>query len=271
MAKTTTQRKLGRYGWVPDLPDARDHVYSVARPAIAALPTAVDLTDHCPPVYDQGRIGSCTANAIAAAFEFDLMKQGLADFTPSRLFIYYNERAMEGHVAYDSGAMIRDGVKSVKKLGVCSEADWPYDDTPATSDGGPFPPGAHDGQRPPADDYVKALQNRVTSYQRISRDLDHQRACLAAGYPFVFGFTVYESFESHDVATTGVVPMPGPGESVLGGHAVLAVGYNDADQRYIVRNSWGTGWGQKGYFTMPYAYLTDHGLSSDFWTINTVT
>jgi C1A family cysteine protease len=243
----------------------------VAPPTFAELPTEVDLTDLCPPVYDQGRIGSCTANAIAAAFEFDLMKQGLADFMPSRLFIYYNEREMEGHATYDSGAMIRDGVKSVKNLGVCSEADWAYDDTPALYDGGPFPAGARDRQKPPVEDYAKALQNRVTSYQRIRRDLDHQRACLAAGYPFVFGFTVYESFESDEVATTGVVPMPDANESVLGGHAVLAVGYNDAEQRFIVRNSWGTGWGQTGYFTMPYAYLTDRGLSADFWTLNTVT
>ena len=90
---------------------------------------------------------------------------------------------------------------------------------------------------------------------------------MAGGYPFEFGFTVYESFESQEVAQTGVVPMPQQTEKVLGGHAVMAVGYDDAQQRIIVRNSWGTSWGQQGYFTMPYAYLTNHQLSSDFWTI----
>jgi C1A family cysteine protease len=264
-------RKSGGYGWVPDLPDTRDHVYTVERAAIAGLPASTDLSGDCPPVYDQGRIGSCTANAIAAAFEFDLIKHGLTDFLPSRLFIYYNERAMEGHAGYDSGASIRDGIKSVTRLGVCAEAQWPYDDTPALSEGGPFPPGDRAAEQPPAAVYTAALQNRAAGYQRVRRDLDHQRACLAAGRPFVFGFTVYESFESSQVAASGEVPLPAPGESVLGGHAVLAVGYDDTTQRFVVRNSWGTGWGQKGYCTMPYAYLTNRGLASDFWTITTVT
>ena len=265
-----TTRKTARYGWTPDLPDARDHLFSAPAIALAALPPSADLRGGCPPVYDQGRIGSCTANAIGAAFEFDLLKQSLPDFTPSRLFIYYNERAMEGHVSIDSGAQIRDGVKSVAKLGVCSEDEWPYDDTPATYDGGPFPPGARDGEKPTDTCYKDALSHTVTTYSRVVRDLDQMRGCLAAGYPFVFGFTVYESFESSKVAKTGVVPMPAPDEQVLGGHAVLAVGYDDSAQTFMVRNSWGTSWGQAGYFTMPYAYLTTRGLSSDFWTIRLV-
>jgi C1A family cysteine protease len=270
MTSSLAPRKVAGYGWVPDLPDARDLMFAAAAPVLAALPPAADLTAQCPPVYNQGQIGSCTANAIGAAFEYDLMRQGLPNFVPSRLFIYYNERAMEGHTAYDSGAAIRDGVKSVNKLGVCDESDWPYDDTPASTEGGPFPPDARDGERPPAHCYAGALKNKATAYKRVQRDLDHMRACLASGFPFVFGFTVYESFESREVASTGVVPLPGPTERTLGGHAVLAVGYNDADQRFIVRNSWGTAWGQKGYFTIPYEYLTNRGLASDFWTISTV-
>ena len=265
-----TARKTARYGWTPDLPDARDHLFSAPQIALAALPPSADLRAGCPPVYNQGQIGSCTANAIGAAFEFDLIKQGLPDFTPSRLFIYYNERAIEGHVAVDSGAQIRDGVKSVATLGVCAETEWPYDDTPAASDGGPFPPGARDGERPPDTCYTDALNHRVTTYSRVVRDLDQMRGCLAAGYPFVFGFTVYESFEGSAVAKTGVVPRPAPDEQVLGGHAVLAVGYDDSTQTFMVRNSWGTSWGQAGYFTIPYAYLTTRGLSSDFWTIRIV-
>jgi C1A family cysteine protease len=120
-----TTRKTARYGWTPDLPDARDHLFAAPAIALAALPPSADLRSGCPAVYDQGRIGSCTANAIGAAFEFDLLKQRLPDFMPSRLFIYYNERAMEGHVTIDSGAQIRDGIKSVAKLGVCSEDEWP--------------------------------------------------------------------------------------------------------------------------------------------------
>ena len=264
-------RRTARYGWVPDLPDARDHLFAAPQIAIAALPPSADLRSQCPPVYNQGRIGSCTANAIGGAFEFELTKQGLADFMPSRLFIYYNERSMEGHVAYDSGAQIRDGVKSVATQGVCSEDEWPYDDTPPPTDGGQFPAGARDGEEPTPACYKDALDHRLTSYSRVLRDLDQMRGCLAAGYPFVFGFTVYESFETQDMAHSGVLQMPQPDEQVLGGHAVLAAGYDDASQRFIVRNSWGTDWGQAGYFTMPYAYLTTRGLASDFWTMRIVT
>lgn len=268
---TSTPRKIARYGWTPDLPDARDHLFTAPRMAVASLPPSVDLRDGLPQPYDQGHIGSCTANAIAGAFEFDLLKQQLTDFMPSRLFIYYNERAMEGHVRFDSGAQIRDGIKSVATLGVCAESEWPYDDTPPQTEGDPFPPGAKEGEKPPPECYKDALQNRVTSYQRVIRDLDQFRGCLASGYPFVLGFTVYESFEGQDVAHNGIMPMPSPGENILGGHAVLAVGYDDAEQRFLCRNSWGGDWGQHGYFTMPYTYLVERAFSSDFWTTRIVT
>ncbi len=259
-----------RYGWKPDLPDARDLIF--AAPAVAAgqLPDAVDLRPQCPPVYDQGRIGSCTANSIAGAFEFDLKKQHMTDFVPSRLFIYYNERSMEGTIGYDSGAQIRDGIKSVNKLGVCPESEWPYDDTPPANANDPWPAAAKAGQKPSSTCYEDALKNTATVYRRVVRDLDQFRGCLAEGYPFVFGFSVYSGFESAEVARTGVANLPGSDEDLLGGHAVAAVGYDDASQRFIVRNSWGTGWGQAGYFTLPYAYLTQRNLSSDFWTLRTV-
>ena len=268
---TTPQpRKVSAYGWIPDLPDARDFLYSAPRLATANPPPKTDLRAGMPAVYDQGQIGSCTANAIGAAVEFDLLRQQLADFIPSRLFIYYNERAMEGHVGYDSGAQIRDGVKSVAKLGVCSETEWPYDATPADSDGGRFPHGAKAATKPTAQCYKDALGTRATTYQRVVPTLDQLKGCLATGFPFVFGFSVYESFESKEVADSGEAPLPGPNEQLLGGHAVLAAGYDDSTQRFLVRNSWGTGWGQEGYFTMPYTYLTTHGLASDFWTIRMV-
>ena len=96
------------------------------------------------------------------------------------------------------------------------------------------------------------------------------KGCLAEGFPFVFGFSVYESFESDEVTKTGVAPMPAKGETLMGGHAVLAVGYDDSDERLLVRNSWSEGWGMKGYFTLPYGYLTERALSSDFWSIRSV-
>jgi C1A family cysteine protease len=266
---TPTRRKVARYGWVRDLPDARDHVYAAPRVA-AALPSSVDLRAGLPQAYDQGKIGSCTANSIAGAVEFALRKEKLPDFMPSRLFIYYNERAMEGHIGTDSGAQIRDGLHSIAKLGVCPETEWPYIIAQADPDTGAFPPGAVEAEKPPAQCYEDALKNRATGYQRLTQDLNLLRGCLASGYPFVFGFTVYSSFESQQVAQTGVVPMPAQGEQVLGGHAVLAVGYDDVAQRFLVRNSWGPDWGQQGHFTMPYAYLINTGLSSDFWTVRVV-
>ncbi len=245
------------FGWIPDLPDQRDHLYSAPLRQLAGLPVCVDLTSQCPAVYDQGQLGSCTANAIGAAVEFDRMKQGLPDFIPSRLFIYWNERNMEGTVQSDSGAQIRDGIKSVAKQGACPETDWPYDISRFT-------------EKPSGQAYADAKLDRAVSYQRVAQNLNQMKGCLASGYPFVFGFTVYESFESDEVAQTGHAPMPASGEQTVGGHAVLAVGYDDASQWLTVRNSWGDGWGMKGYFTLPYAYVTQSSLAADFWTIRLV-
>lgn len=250
-------RKIQKYGWVRDLPDHRDHLYAAAPAILTALPPKADLRTQCPGVYDQGQLGSCTANAIGGAIEFDRLKQNLNDYVPSRLFIYYNERAIEGTVSSDSGAQIRDGIKTVNTQGACPETMWPYNVAQFTV-------------KPTPDCYTAALQDRAVTYQRLVQDLNQMKGCLASGYPFVYGFTVYQSFESPQVAKTGIVPMPSPSEQSIGGHAVMAVGYDDTQQRLIVRNSWGTGWGIKGYFTMPYAYVLQSTLASDFWTIRVI-
>lgn len=247
------------YGWQPDLPDRRDHLYAAPSPILMALPPKADLRPNCPAVYDQGQLGSCTGNAIAGLFEFDRLKLkiGRPDYVPSRLFIYYNERVIEGTVNSDSGAQIRDGIKTVAHQGVCSEITWPYDINKFA-------------EKPPASAFVEAKKSQAVSYSRVSRTLSQMKGCLASGFPFVFGFTVYDSFESSAVASSGIVDMPKPKEAVVGGHAVVAVGYNDTTQRFIVRNSWGKKWGMRGYFTMPYLYLLDENLADDFWTIRSV-
>jgi C1A family cysteine protease len=251
-------RSLRGYGWVPDLPDHRDLMYRAPARVVGALPRSVDLRPGCPAVYDQGQLGSCTANAIAAALQFDQIKQKVDDvFAPSRLFIYYNERVIENTVDEDSGAMIRDGIKSVAKDGAPHESLWPYDISKFQNK--PTPPA-----------YADAAKHRAILYQRLDQTVQQLKGCLASGYPFVFGFSVYESFESDAVAKTGKVPMPKPKEKQLGGHAVLAVGYDTPTKRFLVRNSWGITWGMGGYFTIPEAYLTDSNLADDFWTIKQV-
>jgi C1A family cysteine protease len=241
------------YGWLPDLPDQRDYMFSAVSRVPAILPEKIDLRPQCPAVEDQGQLGSCTANALAGALEFLELKDGVRFDDFSRLFIYYNERLLEHTIKSDSGAMLRDGIKTLAGQGVCSEKKWPYKISRFSL-------------KPPLSCYRAAVKHKITSYHRVIT-LDEMRNCLAEGFPFVFGFTVYESFESQEVAQTGRVNIPSKNERQLGGHAVMAVGYDDPEKRFIVRNSWGEAWGMKGYFTMPYQYLADRNLSDDFWTI----
>jgi C1A family cysteine protease len=241
------------YGWRRQLPDARDRLYA-ARPT-AAPPAEYDLRPAMPPVYDQGQLGSCTGNAIAAAMEYERDRQGLGDFVPARLFIYYNERALEGTASSDSGAVIRDGIKVVNSEGVCPETLWPYDT-------------AMFAVRPPRRCYVAALTDRLVQYEAV-QTLGDLKDAISSNLAVVFGFTVYESFESQEVAQTGVMPMADPNkERVVGGHAVVAVGYSDPKGQVIVRNSWGPSWGDAGYFYMPYQYMTGTTTNSDSAPIN---
>jgi C1A family cysteine protease len=252
MSKTTRH-----FGWKPQRPDIRDLCFSPLHKVANSLPPRVDLRSLCPPVVDQGQLGSCTANAIAAAHEFAQMKQGEKAFAPSRLFIYYNERSMEGTVSVDSGAAIRDGFRSIAKMGVCRETCWPY-------------LIAKFARKPKKACFLSAARHKAVQYLAVTPVLDRLKGCIADGFPFVFGFTVYESFESDAVARSGMVPMPAKSEQVLGGHAVVCVGYDDRTQLFTVRNSWGTGWADGGYCYMPYPYLTDPQLASDFWTCRIV-
>ena len=217
------------YGWTPDVPDQRDLMFSLPK-KMKKLPSKVDLRLEELPVFDQGALGSCTANAISAAFAFSVLKQKEeAFYIPSRLFI-----------------------------GVCTEKTWPYVISKFTN-------------KPTDICYKEAAGNKAIKYERLTRSLYDFKSCLASGFPFVGGFAVYESFESKEVTKTGMMPMPGKDEKFYGGHAILVMGYDDSIQCFIVRNSWGTKWGDKGYFYMPYDYLLNRNLSDDFWVIQKVT
>lgn len=250
-----------RYGWRPSLPDQRDLVFRASAPALetAAVTDHVDLSPQMPTPYDQEDLGSCTANAIAGLLQYDEIVQNKPSNTvPSRLFVYYNERSLDPNssVDEDTGSTIHMGIKAVRTYGFCDETLWPYDTSKFT-------------QEPPATVYLAAKDDRITNYGRVLQTLNQLQAFLIQGHPIAFGFSVYESFESQAVANTGVVPMPQRHESLVGGHAVVVVGYDNPSQRFIVRNSWGPDWGQKGYFTIPYAYLLST-LAQGFWVINAV-
>ena len=238
-----------KYGWKKQNPDRRDLVY---RPKITALPTSVKL-GNLPPVKDQGNLGSCTAHGLTSCVEFLELKDGHPLSLLSRLFLYYNERVIEGTVKSDAGANIRDGVKALNRLGCCPEKSWPYN-----------PPRF--AVKPSASCYKGATSHDLLKYAAVN-GLASMKSVLAAGYPFVLGFSVYDSFESDAVAQSGIVPMPQPNESCLGGHCVYCVGYDDNPGLFLCVNSWGTGWGQKGLFQIPYAYLTDPNLADDFWVL----
>ncbi len=248
-------RKIKKYGWTPDLPDHRDHVYAAARPA-ANLPDKVSLRAKMPPVFDQGELGSCTANALCGAMGF--IHPG---FIGSRLQLYFSERKVEHSVDQDSGAQLRDGVKVLNQLGVAPETLWPYDITKFTD-------------TPPANVFKAAAEHKVNTYKRLAGRNDY-RSCLAAGFPFVIGITVYESFESESVAKDGIVPMPSRDDQMVGGHAVCVIGYdshlklgaNGVGDYYEVRNSWGSKWGDEGNFWLPAAYVESADLAADAWTL----
>ena len=244
------------YGWIPDTPDQRDCYYLSPRPR-AALPTKVSLRPNWPEVLDQGQLGSCVWNASAAHFLFDLALQSDEIFLPSRLFGYYNTRKMEGTVKQDAGCMIRDAIKILAGTGVCDEKEWPYAIKQFST-------------KPPLPCYQHARKHLIQNYSRVSRTLRSMQQCLSDGFPFIAGITIYDSFESAKVAKTGTVPLPTEDETVLGGHAVVVVGYDNTRKRFNLVNSWGEGWGDRGFFTLPYEYLLNPGLADDFWTIRMV-
>ena len=250
---------MNRYGWRPDKPDHRDLHYSAENiGAVTSLPTSFDWRDKLPPVYDQGELGSCGANAAAGLLECDWIRQQKPNpFVPSRLFIYYNTRTIEKTVNYDSGVEIRDVIKSLATYGFCSESLWPYAPKQFTT-------------KPPEAAYSAAKTEIISQYSRVPQaTLTIQHALVSCG-PVIFGTTLYQSFESDYVAKFGVVPMPTPHETPVGGHAMLIVGYDDQKKQFLVRNSWGSGWGQQGYCWFPYAYLLNPNLADDFWSVSFV-
>jgi C1A family cysteine protease len=244
-----------RLGWRKQLHDGRDFLRAARGATVTSLPTAVDLRDSGP-IFDQGRIGSCVANACATVMGYHQRRAGGPWFIPSRLFIYYNARALQGWENEDSGAYIRDGMKSLAIWGTAAEGryssgSWEYDTQRFY-------------EKPSVAAYNHAANHQAITYYTVAQTNSQIRGTLAEGYPIAFGFEVYDSF--YYVGSDGIVEMPGPQEQPIGGHAVTLVGYNDSTRRYLVQNSWGESWGDGGFFHMPYAYV-EGLLSDDFWML----
>ena len=244
---------IPKYHWVKDKVDTRDHPYQLTNKTQSNV---VDLRQYCSLIENQGNLGSCTGNAIAGAIEL-LHKRQKRTLDISRLFIYYYERVLIGTVNYDSGAYIRDGIKVCYKFGAPTENLWPYNISKFRT-------------VPPKEALLDAAKRKVTSYQRAA-DFKAVIDAITSGYPVTIGFSVYSSFDTNSVARTGIMPYPDiKKEKLLGGHAVLLVGYNKNNNTFIARNSWGTNWGDRGYFYMPFQVIQNNKMSSDFWVIKSI-
>jgi len=227
----------------------------LSKDVLAKLPIKVDLRNSgdVPDVLNQGSLGSCTANACANAIRYCLKKEKDMSWMPSRLFMYYNGRVFEDNVNEDSGLSIRVLFRGVQKYGACSETLWPYIIDRFKT-------------KPSSQAYKQALQHgKGFTFAGVKKK--NLRQCLARGYPVIFGMAVYASFESPQVSSTGIVPMPRSGEQMLGGHCVLMVGYDDKTKMYFCQNSWGEKWGQDGFFQIPYEYIHNDQLTWDCWMI----
>lgn len=242
------------YGWKPDNPDDRDKYVTFKSKHYKKITDKVDLRKKIGefPIYDQGTLGSCTANAICEAFEYEQLKQGLPLFNPSRLFVYYNERN-----STTSPTTIRNGMKTINSRGICSESLWPYKID-------------YSQDKPDDKCYSEAKYRKSLKYKRIKETRKDLKASLSNGYPIIFGLQVYENFESKIGWDPSQEPMPEPDGKLLGGHTVLMVGYSDSRKCFLVRNSWGEQWGMGGYFMIPYDIAVSRHCS-DFWILESVT
>jgi C1A family cysteine protease len=253
---------LRQYGWNPDLPKRYAPCYQVRRQVPRdQRPAVVDFRQGptpMPGILNQGNLGSCTANSIAAQIKYLQAKEGLAKvFLPSRLAIYYWEREAEGTTASDAGASIDDQIKIVQTIGAPDEALWPYDISKFTVN-------------PPATVVTAAALDKVPQAEFITDGLDGIMDSLENYQPVSLGFVVYDSFESQAVADSGMVPMPASTENVLGGHAVWLCGYDQNRQLGIAVNSWDIDWGDAGFFYLPFDYLQDPDLAGPFYSVKLV-
>jgi len=244
------------YTLVRDIPDSNDTCITINLKLDDTVNDIryIDYRDTCPPVYKQLGLGSCTANALSCIYYHNMITFGYAEvFQPSRLFLYYNTRLIKNTVEVDDGGSLREALKAMNAYGMCPEELWPYQTTAFKN-------------RPNYHAYKFGRKHKSISYFRIPQVLPQLRQCLIDGYLFAFGMSVYNRFETETRDNGGIVTLPQENDILMGGHAVCAAGFDDEKQVFIVRNSWGDTWGDKGYFYLPYAYTTNEDLVYDLWT-----
>lgn len=263
------------FGWKKEPSDIKDIKYKLSPSTINLLPTIhlVDLRTLFPPVYNQGKMGSCVANAIAGMVDFLRRKDGESPlWTPSRLYLYYWGRYLENTIGNDSGLYNRDGMKALDRWGICSEDEWPYIDVPTDSSGN-FPADSLPVTKP-LGKYgalgAEAAKWRIVNYEKIvdlaSYDNDainKMKGCLIEGYPFIFGIWVFSTWFDSNGKPVTIIKFPTFSDTCLGGHCMVGVGFDDTNQWFIARNSWGNQYGDNGYFYLPYQYMQVY--SSDVW------
>lgn len=250
------------FGWIPSKPDPRDVKFHSMFKYDEQFPDKILLDKFISKnKFNQGTLGSCTANAIASAYMYNYYKLRKEDeFNPSRLFIYYCERELMGTVSYDSGASLRDGMKVLNKIGTSGEKSWPYDIEKFTI-------------KPPRQSYKNAQLHKVLEYMSVNETVNSFKDTLNKGFPIIIGFSVPESFLSKETAFTGFM-LPYSSDKIIGGHAVLIYGYDDnleyKDKKgyFRIRNSWGEEWGSNGDFYMPYENVEK--LCADCWAITKI-
>ena len=272
------------FGWLRELPSLQD--YTMEHPAIipmlasvsgvtnppVSLPTSVDLRAWCSPIENQLNLGSCTANAGVGIVEYYERRAFGKDIDASRLFLYKATRDLMKQTG-DTGAFLRTTMQALVLFGVPPETYCPYI-------------VANFDNEPSAFLYAFAENYQALNYYRLdpigttsSALLATIKTNLAAGLPSMFGFTVYSSYTQASVANQGAIPYPVVGEKIVGGHAIMAVGYNDSlviknansgatatTGAFLIRNSWGTAWGNAGYGWLPYNYVLK-GLATDWWSL----
>lgn len=253
---------MRKFCWLPDPPKAKDFNAALKIKRAPALPLHVSLRNLIISILNQGGLGSCVTNAIAQAWRAALIRAGIADpFLASRLFLYYFARAISGSTQRDAGTYIRAGFDVIRKLGAPKEEVWPYSDDLNTFR--TMPPSiavwaAHD-------------QCASVGYYRITEEgadrINVIQQALAAGYLVVFGTQVSNRFQAWRKEYPPLT-IPGGTEAILGGHALLIVGYDASGPEIVfeILNSWGPEYGDKGYTQFAAEYIAWEG-SQDFWIV----